>query len=226
MKIPNTHSLLLQSVCWALLASLRNTIFKKTKIQKYKIKKHKNTKMKTPSHCSRWPAPSWPRCLSACPSQPPASLTLWRWPNTETNTNTNTTTNMNTKTKYNYKTCCAGWQEWPTGCAPVHQQQGQQWQEPGEEGDLAQFCHLSGQEHGDKSTTFLLTVGCPQVLQMPNSWQCNTGAQEGPKHSRPARCCPPPGSRCPCTPSPSGFLPFCTVDTKVDCFPMSCRNNL
>ena len=54
----------------------------------------------------------------------------------------------------------------------------------------------------------------------------NTGAQEGPKHSRPARCCPPPGSRCPCTPSPSGFLPFCTVDTKVDCFPMSCRNNL
>ena len=43
---------------------------------------------------------------------------------------------MNTKTKYNYKTCCAGWQEWPTGCAPVHQQQGQQWQEPGEEGDL------------------------------------------------------------------------------------------
>lgn len=39
MKIPNTHSLLLQSVCWALLASLRNTKFKKTKIQKYKIKK-------------------------------------------------------------------------------------------------------------------------------------------------------------------------------------------
>ena len=59
---------------------------KNTKIQKYKntkIQKYKNTKIKTPSHCSRWPAPSWPRCLSACPSQPPASLTLWRWANSK-----------------------------------------------------------------------------------------------------------------------------------------------
>ena len=158
MKIPNTHSLSLQSVCWAIRASLRNTKLNK---------KYKNTNKKLPliavgglrppGLAASLPVRVSLRPLSRCEGEQ----------TTNSNTKTNTMTNMNTKTKY--KTCCAGWQEWPTGCAPVHQQQGQQWQEPGEEGDFSYFCHLSGQEHVGKSTIFLLTVGCPQVLQIPNS---------------------------------------------------------
>ena len=106
--------------------------------------------------------------------------------------------------------CCEGWQEWPAGCAPgQHQRQGRQ--EPGEEGEqmsslLFVQCLNSVVQVYKRSLAMLIF----KLHALRRIILDCAGAQEGPKHSRPARPRPPPGSCCPSTSSPccpSGLFP-------------------